>query len=125
MGTVNDIKGEVGFKACGKDWVLKLGNGAVRHIENETGKPFPQIGRELSDEKTQSVTLLTLVFCAGLKARQPDTTLEECDEIFDDIGHAEAGSLLGRAFELMQPKATKGGDQSRPRKATTGSTGRR
>jgi len=120
----NDIRGEVGFQAIGKDWILKLGNGAVRHVENATGKSFPQIGRELADSETASITLLTQVFWAALKSRQQDVTIEDCDEIIDDIGHARAGELLGEAFTLMQPKAAEGGEV-RPSKATTGSTGRR
>lgn len=120
----NDIKGEVGFKALEKDWTLKLGNGAVRHVENETGKSFPQIGKDLSDEGTASITLLTQVFHAALIRHHPDATIEDCDDIIDEIGHEEAGTLIGKAFQLMQPKAPKGGE-SRPTKATAGSTGRR
>jgi len=115
----NDIRGEVGFTAVGKDWTLKLGNGAVRHVENETGKSFTQIGKDLSNEATASISLLTQVFCAALKRHHPDVTMEDCDDIIDDIGHEQAGTLLGKAFELMQPKGAKAG-AARPRKATTG-----
>jgi hypothetical protein len=115
----NDIRGEVDFEAAGKTWTLKLGNGAVRHIENETGKTFPQVGGELTNASTASITLLTQVFCAALKRHQPEVTMEDCDDIIDDIGHEKAGDLLGKAFELMQPPAAKGG-ASRPRKATAG-----
>ncbi|MDO5895123.1 hypothetical protein [Agrobacterium sp. Azo12] len=120
----NDIKGEVGFTALGKDWTMKLGNGAVRHVENETGKTFPQIGRELSGDDTASISLLTEVFRASLIRHHPDVTIEDCDDILDEIGHEKAGELIAEAFQLMQPKAQKGG-ASHPRKATTGSTGRR
>ena len=113
----NDIRGEVGFTALNRSWTLKLGNGAVRHIENETGKSFAQVGAELSDEATASISLLTTVFCAALQGHHPGTTLEECDDIIDDIGHLRVGELLGEAVQLMQPKAAKGGG-TRPRKAT-------
>lgn len=115
----NDLRGEVDFEALGKTWTLKLGNGAVRHVENATGKSFPQIGAELSDEATASVSLLTQVFCAALARHHPDITLEVCDDIIDEIGHEGAGTHLAEAFKLMQPKASKGGDR-RPRKATAG-----
>lgn len=113
----NDIRGEVGFRALDKDWTMKLGNGAVRHIENETGKSFAQVGAELSDETTASITLLTQVFCAALQRHHPDTAMEVCDDIIDEIGHQKAGELLGEAVQLMQPKVAKGGGD-RPRKAT-------
>jgi hypothetical protein len=113
----NDIRGEVSFTALNQTWTMKLGNGAVRHIENETGKPFAQVGAELSDETRASITLLTQVFCAALQRHHPDVTMEVCDDIIDEIGHQKAGELLGEAFKLMQPKAAKGGD-ARPRKAT-------
>lgn len=116
---VNDIRGEVGFEAVGKTWTMKLGNGAVRHIENETGKPFPEVGKELSDEAKASITLLTQVFRAALTRHHPNVTMEDCDEIIDEIGHEKAGALLGEAFKLMQPKAAKAG-AARPRKATAG-----
>lgn len=115
----NDIKGEVSFKALDKEWTLKLGNGAVRHVENETGKTFPQIGRELSNENSASITLLTQVFHAALTRHHPDITIEVCDDIIDEIGHDGAGIHLGKAFQLMQPKAAKGGE-NRPKKATVG-----
>jgi len=120
----NDIRGEVGFKALEKDWTLKLGNTAIRHVENETGKSFPQIGKELSNEETASISLLTQVFHAALTRHHPEITLEQCDDIIDEIGHEKAGTLIGKAFQLMQPKPPKGGE-SRPTKATAGSTGRR
>jgi hypothetical protein len=115
----NDIRGEVSFKALGKEWTLKMGNGAVRHAENATGKTLPQIGKELSNEATASISLLTQVFCAALKRHHPEVTMEVCDDIFDDIGQAEAGMLLGKAFQLMQPKGETGGEV-RPPKATAG-----
>lgn len=112
----NDIRGEVAFQACGKDWIMKLGNGAVRHVENETGKTFVQIGAELSDTSKASITLLTTVFHASLIKHHPGVTLSDCDDIIDDIGHEEAGTLLGKAVKAMQPQRKGGGD--RPRKAT-------
>ncbi len=115
----NDIRGEVGFKALETDWTLKLGNTAIRHVENETGKSFPQIGKELSNEQTASISLLTQVFHAALMRHHSELSLEQCDDIIDDIGHEKAGTLIGKAFQLMQPKAPKGGD-IRPRKATAG-----
>ena len=113
----NDIRGEVSFAALGQTWTMKLGNGAVRHIENETGKPFAQVGAELSDETKASITLLTQVFCAALQRHHPGVTVEDCDDIIDEIGHQKVGELLGEAVQLMQPKAAKGGAE-RPRKAT-------
>lgn len=113
----NDIRGEVAFQALGRDWTLKLGNGAVRDIEASTGKPFPQVGKDLADEATASISLLTLVFCAALKKQHPDINMNVCDDIIDEIGHEQAGTLLGQAFLLMQPQG-KGGADARPRKAT-------
>lgn len=113
----NDIRGEVGFRALGKDWIMKLGNGAVRSVEAETGKSFAQVGAELADEAKASITLLTQVFRAALEQHQPGVSMEECDSVIDEIGHAQVGDLLGKAVKLMQPKTAKGGD-TRPRKAT-------
>ncbi|MEF2551989.1 hypothetical protein VQ042_11560 [Aurantimonas sp. A2-1-M11] len=116
----NDLRGEVEFDALGKKWTMRLGNGAVRSIEAKTGLAFPAIGKALGDEETARIELFTTVFMGSLQGRHPDITMEDCDDIIDDIGQEHAGVLIGQAFERMQPKAKdqKGG-ANRPRKATT------
>jgi hypothetical protein len=121
----NDIRGEVGFDALGQSYTLKFGNGAVRHIENETGMSFAQVGAVLSDPAKATMTVLTVAFHGALRRHHPDLSIDDVDDILDDLGPEKAGKLLGDAVALTYPPAPKGGAKSNPRKATARSTGSR
>lgn len=119
---MGDFTGEVEFQALGKTWTLKMGTKAMRKIEGATGKPMPLIGKELADEDKASIDLVTKVFWGALQHHHPDVSLDDCDDIIDDIGLGKIGPLINDAFEAAQPKQ---GGGARPQKATAGSTGRR
>jgi hypothetical protein len=112
----NDMRGEVEFQALDRTWTLKIGTGAMRAIENETKQPITMVGKLLDNEETASITLLASIFRAGLQRHHPDVSVEMCDDIIDDIGPAEAGTLIGKAFSAAQGRKKGGG--ARPRKAT-------
>lgn len=125
---VNDIRGEVGFDALGQTYTLKFGNGAVRHIENETGMSFAQVGAVLSDPEKATMTVLTVAFHGALRRHHPGLTLDDVDDIIDAVGPEAAGRLLGEAVALTYPPQAKGEagkSKGNPRKATAGSTGTR
>jgi len=69
---MGDFTGDVEFQALGKAWTLKMGTKAMRKIEGATGKPMPVIGRELSNEETASIDLVTKVFWGALQHHHPD-----------------------------------------------------
>lgn len=121
----NDLRGEVGFDALGQSYTLKFGNGAVRHIENETGMSFAQVGAALADPEKATMTVLTVAFHGALRRHHPGLSLEDVDDLIDDLGPEKAGKLLGEAVALTYPPAAKGGEGGNPRKATARSTGRR
>lgn len=121
----NDIRGEVGFDALGQSYTLKFGNGAVRHIENETGMPFAQVGAALADPEKATITVLTVAFQGALRRHHPGLCLDDVDDIIDAIGSEKAGKLLGEAVALTYPPAPKGDAKGNPRKATGRSTGSR
>jgi hypothetical protein len=124
----NDIRGELGFEALGKSFTLKFGNGAVRHVENETGLSISEVAAALTDPRKMTATLFTRAFHGALLRHHPDLTIETVDDIIDSLGSAEAGSLLAQAVALAYPAKAQGGEakgRANPRKATAGSTGSR
>lgn len=121
----NDIRGEVGFDALGQSYTLKFGNGAVRHIENETGMTFAQVGVALADPEKATLTVLTVAFHGALRRHHPELSLDDVDDIIDALGSERAGKLLAEAVVLAYPPAPKGGVKGNPQRATAGSTGRR
>jgi hypothetical protein len=113
----NKERGEVTFEALGKPWTMKIGTGAMCEIEGATGKSITEVGQELGNPKTASLTLMRAVFWGALQDRHEGTTLKECNAIIDDIGMQRAGVLIGEAFQLAFPQQQKEG-VTRPPKAT-------
>lgn len=118
-----DFTGEVPFEAQGQTWTLKLGTKAMRKIEGATGMPMPAVGRALEKEETASIDLVAKVFWGALQHHHPDLSVDDVDDLMDDLGLDKVGPLIAQAFEAAQ--APKKGGPARPPKATTGRTGRR
>ena len=109
----NKERGEVSFEALGKSWTMKIGTGAMCEMEDTLGKGISEISQELSG-KSVKLSLLRTIFWASLQRHHAGTTLQECEDIIDEIGVAEAGPLIGKAFQAAFPKKEPG---TRPRKA--------
>ncbi|MGH6862593.1 MAG: hypothetical protein ACRECY_20305 [Phyllobacterium sp.] len=112
----NKVRGEIGFKALGKSWVLKLGVNAMCEIESETGKSISAIGAAIVDEKQATMSLMRTVFWGALQEHHDGLSIKETGSIIDAIGMNDAGRLIGEAFTAANPEP-KGGD-TRPPKGT-------
>jgi len=112
----NRQKGEVGFKALGKSWTMKLGVNAMCEIEDATGRTISEVGKLLSSQETATIKLMRAVMWGALQEHHEGLDIKEVGLIIDDIGMAEAGRLVGDSFTAASPEA-KGGE-GRPRKAT-------
>lgn len=111
----NKERSEVSFEAAGKIWTMKIGTGAMCEIEDATGKGISQISRELTGDNV-TLSLLRTIFWASLQKFQKGTTIDECDDLLDEIGVATAGPLIGKAFQAAFPKSEAGVNKG-PRKA--------
>lgn len=100
----NKERSEVSFDVQGKTWTMKIGTGAMCEMEDATGKGISELSKELSGDKVK-LSLLRMIFWAALQKHHKGTTIEECDDLIDDIGITEAGPLIGRAFQAAFPKA--------------------
>ena len=113
----NEHRGEVSFEASGKTWTMKFGTTAMCEIESVTGKNITEIGRELSNPDTATITLMRAVFWGSLQHKHEGIGLKECGELMDDVGVSRTGELIGQAFQAAFPTRKAGGDEN-PRKAT-------
>lgn len=113
----NRNRGDISFEANGKTWTMKIGTQAMCEIEGVTSKTIAEVGRLLGDENTASISLMRAVFWGALQAHHEGVTLKQAAEVIDGVGMAEAGRLIGEAFQAAMPQK-KGGD-ARPPAATT------
>ena len=100
----NPHRGEVAFKAGDADYTLVYSTNAICELEEALGKGLNAIVADM--ERLSTVRAL---LWAGLRARQPDTTMVKAGEIIDLCGVAAATEAIGRAlnaaFQRTEGKA--------------------
>ncbi|WP_434642765.1 GTA-gp10 family protein [Thermoanaerobacterium thermosaccharolyticum] len=95
------------LKVGDKIYPLKYNNKALRTLEKQLGMPITKIGRKMQEEEF-GVNELTEILRVGLIHWKPDVTIDEADEIIDEVGLQKASEAIGKAFELAfaPPKGT-------------------
>lgn len=104
---------EIPFEAAGQAWRFKFGFGALCTLEEEydlpilevLGRCFPEfvLGESFTPEALLTartsirVSDMRRVMIAGLRDHHPNVTEGMVNDILDDIGIDEAGSILQRA----------------------------
>lgn len=96
----NAERGEVGFEALGKSWVLRYSTNAMCEIEEALGEPILAIANQLQDESRVSIRTLRALFRHGVEGCED---LKHAGELMDAIGFADAGQLIGEAFTRAFP----------------------
>lgn len=116
------MRGEVGFTALGESWTMFLGTAAQCALEEEHDKGFfalvqdaiPSVSgpADLEDpakmaEAARSFRIGTLRQFAfhGLRKHHPDVSLDDVNEIIDDLGMADFGGVIGSAIAAAADKA--------------------
>lgn len=84
---------QVKFKSGGKEYALYMGNRALRLAEKELGFSVAKLGDDIG------INDLTIMFWAGLQNHHSDITLDDVDDLFDELGHEEAGQIFSKAME--------------------------
>ena len=114
----NPVRGEVGFEADGTPYTLMFSTNALCALEDALGMSVTDIGAQMSG----SVRLKTLrsLFWAGLQDHHAGVSEAEAGRIIDQVGAAEAGELIGRAFAAAFPQAEEAKAGSRPRTPAAG-----
>lgn len=121
----NEHKGEVSFKADGKDYVLSFSANAWCELEGALGKDADEIQRMFSGGSTVRLSDLRIVFWQGLRDHHEGTTLEDAKAILKHIRPLEMGTLLGKAILASMPEIAAsaddgGGSDKKPDPQTPG-----
>lgn len=105
----NDIKGEVGFDAGGKSYIIKFSTNAICEAENILRKSIVAIMAEI-----EWVSVRRVLLWAALLPKQPGTSLEVAGEIMDALGPKKSVEVLTDAFNAAFPAPAEGADGARP-----------
>lgn len=81
-----------------KTYTLKFNNRALRMLEQEFGMSIMKLGEKMQGDV--GINELTRIFRIGLLHQIPDLTIEQTDEIIDEIGIMKASEAVAKAFEL-------------------------
>lgn len=114
-----DPQREQQIEAGGKTYTLVFGNRALRLIERELGKPVGQMDED-------SISDLTVMIWAGLQRHHPALTVNDVDDIIDDVGYAAVGEIAGKALAAAMPQETEpaqGNGNRAQRRARAAGTG--
>lgn len=99
----NPLRGEASFKAGAARYTIVFDVNAFCDLEDETGLGVGELIDQIQDRP--SFKLLRSIFCAGLQARHPRTTLAEAGEIMADAGLDEMKTALANALKAAMPGA--------------------
>lgn len=102
-------KGEVGFKALGREFTMRFGINALCELEDRFGKSAVEVANDLNGEAVSVGSLRAVIWC-GLQEYHEDLTEKDVGRIIDDLGIEEVGPLLGRAFQAAFPDTPDGSE---------------
>lgn len=109
------------FEANGKTYTLFFGNRSFRMLEQKLGKSFQEFNFNSVDE-------MTVALWSGLQKYHPQLTIEEMDDIIDDVGYVKLAGIAAEAIGAAFPdeETPQGNDNRAQRraqaKAGTGAT---
>jgi len=81
-----------------KVYSLKYNNKALRMLEKSFNASIRTLGEKMQGEA--GINDLTEIFRIGLLHQMPDLTIEQTDEIIDEIGLQKVSEAIAKAFEL-------------------------
>ncbi len=85
-------------KVGDKVYSLKYNNKALRMLEKTFEMSISKLGEKMQGDI--GINDLTEMFRIGLLHQIPNLTLEQTDEIIDEIGLQKASEAIAKAFEL-------------------------
>lgn len=80
----------------GNSYRLYYGNRSIRLLEKTLGKPFEEFNGNSVNEIT------TAVWC-GFQQFHPGMTMEEVDDIIDEVGYVKMADICGEAIAAAFP----------------------
>lgn len=134
------MRGEVPFDALGARWTLFIGTAAQCALEQEHDKGFfailqdamPSVGLGDVDDKAKMaaaardlrIGTLRSFALHGLAKHHPGLSVEQVDDIIDDLGFKDFGQVIGTAIAAAADRIAEEGEKApgkpstRPRRQT-------
>lgn len=113
------IRGGVAFTAGGQAHCLAFTINALCVLEEVTGQSIQEVGAQLQSGNV-SLALLRTLFWAGLTDEAHETgadlDLFAAGEMVQELGHQQAGALIGEAMQLAFPETEAETAPKNPRK---------
>ncbi|KMS54721.1 hypothetical protein [Sphingobium cupriresistens] len=97
----NPLRGQASFKAGASEFTLVFDINTFCELEDETGLGVADLVEQIQDKP--SFKLLRSIFCAGLQAHHPQTSIVEAGEIMSDAGLDVMKDALARALKAAMP----------------------
>jgi hypothetical protein len=86
------------FEANGKTYTLFFGNRSFRMLEQKLGKSFQEFNFNSVDE-------MTVALWSGLQKYHPDISVDDMDDIIDDVGYVKLAGIAAEAINGAFPEA--------------------
>lgn len=101
---MNSKRGAIGFEVEGVQRALRFTTNAMVKYQDEAGETLLAGLQELQDNPGD-MRRVRLIFWCGLDG---SPTLEDAGDVMDELGFAEALTIIGRAAEAAFPPAPEG-----------------
>lgn len=82
----------------GQVYRFRFGMTGLRWLEEQVGESFVELGRRLEQGGNVSLTLVSALVAAGLRHERRDITLDDADEVIDNLGLQRTMDAVLAAF---------------------------
>lgn len=82
----------------GEVYRFRFGMAGLRWLEDQVGESFVELGRRLEQGGNVSLTLVSALVAAGLRHERRDISLDDADEVIDNLGLQRTMDAVLAAF---------------------------
>jgi hypothetical protein len=108
------LRGEVAVTLAGREYLMRATYGFLREVESETGRGPVGVIQRLSDERTASITDLTVIIHAGIRAGMDRAAgAPSRDWVFDQIRRQGWATFAPLALRILSAALSTDDDRAR------------
>lgn len=101
MTLPNAQRGEVGFNADGKPYLLKFSTNAFCQLESITGASAVEVAGSM--QGSLRFTTVRALFYVALQRHHKGLSVDDAGDLMDAVGIARTATLVSQAFALALP----------------------